>query len=318
MKSYKFKILVLLTLGISAILPSVLAAQDQPARFHHVRLNVTNPKASVEYYQKFFSAVPVKFRDISEALLTDRSYILFNTVSKPAPINARTALWHIGWGGIDGPSEHKWRTAQGMKWETGLTPVGIPGGGHVHFMYASGPDKEIVEVWTGTPQQRYNHVHLLTQDVNATRDWYIDNLGAKGEKKHLPKPGPAPADIDFSNPASWNYVWQTQIQVDGVTFNIFGMPDAPTFWWPAEPIRKFEKTDGHVINHFAFSYPDIEPVFKRMKGDGVEIVKEIVWNDKLKMRSFFVRAPDGVLVEIVEADALPDASWLRHVDSEHQ
>jgi len=36
----------------------------------------------------------------------------------------------------------------------------------------------------------------------------------------------------------------------------------------------------------------------------------------LKMKSFFVRAPDKVLVEIVEADPVPDGSWLRHVHPE--
>ena len=30
------------------------------------------------------------------------------------------------------------------------------------------------------------------------------------------------------------------------------------------------------------------------------------------MKSFFVRGPDKVLIEIVEADPLPEASWLRH------
>ena len=44
----------------------------------------------------------------------------------------------------------------------------------------------------------------------------------------------------------------------------------------------------------------------------VEIVKEIAWNEELQMKSFFVRAPDGVLIEIVEADPLPDASWIHH------
>ena len=29
-----------------------------------------------------------------------------------------------GWGGIDGPSEHKWRTEQGIKWAVDLTSVG--------------------------------------------------------------------------------------------------------------------------------------------------------------------------------------------------
>ena len=35
---------------------------------------------------------------------------------------------------------------------------------------------------------------------------------------------------------------------------------------------------------------------------------------QLKMKSFFVRAPDNVLVEIVEADPLSNASWKDHLD----
>ena len=123
--------------------------------------------------------------------------------------------------------------------------------------------------------------------------------------------------MKFSDPIKdvFTKVWNTAVQVDGVTFNIFVQPDEPVFWWTGEPIKEFEKTDGHVINHFAFSYPDIEPVFKRMKADGVEIVKEIAWNEKLKMKSFFIRGPDKVLIEIVEADPLPESSWRRHVHS---
>jgi catechol 2,3-dioxygenase-like lactoylglutathione lyase family enzyme len=71
--------------------------------------------------------------------------------------------------------------------------------------------------------------------------------------------------------------------------------------------------DGHVIDHYGFSYPDIQPVHDRMKANGVEVVKGITWDQGLQMKSFFIRAPDGVLIEVVEADPLPDASWLRRV-----
>ncbi|MGI9518642.1 MAG: VOC family protein [Pirellulaceae bacterium] len=319
MNALNTKIMIVVALGLGTLLSTQLAAQDQPANFHHVRLNVTNPQASIEYYQKFFSAVPVKFRGVSDAILTDRSYFLFNKVDEAPPKNATTALWHVGWGGMHGPSEQQWRTERGITWDTDITTVGIPdelGGGHVHFMYAEGPDKEIIEIWTGTPTQRYNHVHLLTNDVNATRDWYMDNLGATGNKTQMPRPGPAPEGMTFENPACWNYVWQAELHLDGVVFNIFGMPDGPTFWWPAEPIEEFEQTEGHALDHLAFSYPAIQPVLERMKANGVEIVQEIAWNEDLKMKSFFVRAPDNVLIEIVEADPLPHASWMDHIHPE--
>lgn len=302
-----------------ALKDMALAATNAPApegaaNFHHVRLNVTDPEQSSAYYQKFFSAVPLKFRGVADAVFTDRSYIIFNKVDKPAPENEGTALWHIGWGGIDGPSEHKWRTEQGIKWAVDLTPVG---GDFAHFMYAAGPDKEEVEIWTGTPNQRFNHVHLLAKDPNVTRDWYIDNLGAMGDKKYIPNPGPLPKDVSFDSDVQtvFTKVWNTTAVLDGVMFNIFSKPDETSFWYNGKPIKEFQKSDGHAINHIAFSYPDIQPVFDRMKKNGVEIVKEISWNDELKIKSFFVRGPDKVLIEILEAAPLPQSSWQNHLPS---
>ena len=301
----------------AALAATAAPAPKGAANFHHVRLNVTDPAASSQYYQKFFSAVPVKFRGVADAVFTDRSYIIFNTVDKPAPVNEGSALWHIGWGGIDGPSEHKWRTEQGIKWAVDLTSVG---GDFAHFMYASGPDKEEIEIWTGTPNQRYNHVHLLAEDPNVTRDWYIDHLGAMGDKKHIPNPGPLPEDVTFDSDVKtvFTSVWNTTAILDGVIFNIFSKPDESSFWYNGKPIKEFKKSDGCAINHIAFSYPDIGPVYKRMKSKGVEIVKEIAVDEKLKMKSFFVRAPDNVLVEIVQADPLPEGSWTRHVPGHDQ
>jgi len=300
----------LLIAFISAVLliavPAKSAAQDDAGRFHHVHLNVMDTNATVRHYVKFFSAVPVKFRGVSDALLTDRSYLLLNKVESAPNTETLTSLWHIGWGGVDGPSEFKWRTDQGIEWETGIQSLG-----RSHYMYAYGPDREIVEIFTGTPYNRYNHIHLLAKDINVTRDWYIDNLGAKGRKNHIPNPGNPPAEMDRTSPAMFRYLWATSVQVDGVTVNIFEAPGAgPVWWWQGEPVPELAKTDGHAIDHYAFSYTNIAPVYERMKANGVEIVKDIEWNEELKMKSFFVRAPDGVLVEIVEANPLPEASWM--------
>ena len=113
---------------------------------------------------------------------------------------------------------------RGIKWAVDLTTVGQ---NQAHFMYADGPDHEEIEVWTGTPYQRYNHVHLLAKDINATRDWYMKHLGAKGDPKHIPNPGPPPKGMTFTDPPEKTFaaIWNTAVQVDGVIFNIFVQPD---------------------------------------------------------------------------------------------
>jgi hypothetical protein len=46
-----------------------------------------------------------------------------------------------------------------------------------------------------------------------------------------------------------------------------------------------------------------------MKQAGVKIVRSIAVDESLKLKSFFVLAPDDVLVEIVEARPLPEGVW---------
>jgi hypothetical protein len=46
-----------------------------------------------------------------------------------------------------------------------------------------------------------------------------------------------------------------------------------------------------------------------MKAAGARIVGPIAVQEPHKLRSFFVVAPDDVLVEIVEAPPIPDAAW---------
>ena len=72
----------------------------------------------------------------------------------------------------------------------------------------------------------------------------------------------------------------------------------------------FENSKGRPIDHFAFSFRKIEPVFAKMKAAGVQIVDPItIRQEDGGLKSFFVMAPEGVLVEIVESRPIPDGIW---------
>lgn len=290
----------------------VAHAQEDSANFHHIRLNVVDPAKSIEYYAKFFSAVPVKYRGIADAVLVDRSFILFNKVDEPAPSKMITAIYHIGWGGVDGPSEFEWRDKLGMKWETPLQTLG-----NNYYMYAYGPDDEVIEVWTGfTPKhERFGHVHLFSDDVAASHAWYKEHLGLNGPDRVGPKPPSPPADFDPSAPENrlgiFRFLWSSQVSTDNdVAINIFAKPSDDTInWWNYGPIDELVATDGRVINHIAFSFRDIEPVLERMKADGVEIVDGIKMREDFGFKSFFVRGPDKILIEILEEEPIPQGAW---------
>lgn len=306
-RSFSFLMTALLFWGAPGLRTPVAA--EESAAFHHVHLNSVDPDASIKYYKRFFSGVPVKFRGVSDALLTDRSFILYSKVEEPPAHELKSSIWHLGWGGVDGPSDYAWREREGVEFETPLMPLA-----NQHFMYAWGPDKEVVEVWTGFHHHRFGHVHLLAEDINATRDWYRTHLGLQGPSAQIPKPPPPPEDFKYEvgsgDPSIFRYMWTTQVQTDAVTINIFGQPGPePVLWWSNEPIEEFEPTQGRVIDHIAFSYRDLDAAFERMKAAGVEIVEPIAERPEYDMRSFFVMGPDKVLIEIVEARPLPEGVW---------
>jgi catechol 2,3-dioxygenase-like lactoylglutathione lyase family enzyme len=105
--------------------------------------------------------------------------------------------------------------------------------------------------------------------------------------------------------------WSNGFRADGVSFVVYGAPDAEPLpeWWREEPLRELEPTRGHVLDHVAFSYRDVGPVLERMRAAGVEIVAAIAEQPRYGFRSFFVTGPDGVLVEIVESPPIPEGVW---------
>jgi len=292
-----------LVFTLSLLVLGAASAQDaaEPAHFHHVRLNVTNPDASVTFYSKNFGAVPVNYRNVSKGLFTEQSFILLNKVDAAPRTGPVTAISHIGWASTDGQATYDWLKSQGVEFQTDIAALG-----NNYGMYAYGPDKELVEVWTGSRNHRFDHIHLWATDVKATCDWFQTHLGT------TPRVGPKPPLKDRENIMA---IWMGFMQVDNLNLVVFGKPDFESIWWPGSNYKSedappdFEPTKGYVINHLAFSYRDIDPVFERMKAAGAEIVEPITKKEDVGHRSFFVMAPDKILIEVVEARPIPEGLW---------
>ena len=157
---------------VAAIALQATPATVEKARFHHVHLNVTDPQKTLAFYAKWFGASPVKFGGSADALFTERSFLLLQKVAAPSPSALTTGIWHIGWGGVNVPVEDQGLKAGGVEFQTPPTPLGAN-----HYMYLFGPDRELVEIYSGEKNHRFNHVHLFASDVNATSQWYADRLG---------------------------------------------------------------------------------------------------------------------------------------------
>lgn len=271
----------------------------EPARFHHVMLNVTNPAKSQQFYSRVFGASPIKFRGVADALFTEKSFLLLNKVDAPPDPRLNTGIWHIGWGGVDVKNEYEWWKAHGVDIHTPLSP--LPGKDN-YYMYIQGPDKELIEINT-MRHHRFAHVHFFCTDVNATTAWYARHLGLKPQFNNPKKP---PGNME-----TVGKIWMNFIQCDNVQMIFFGKPDVSPSppWWPDPPLVDIQPTKGRPIDRIGFSYRSIEPVFERMKAAGVTILEPITERKDLKLKSFLVEAPDKVSVEIVEAKPIPEGTW---------
>ena len=270
------------------------------ARFHHVHLNVANKAETLDFYTTYFGANRVNFRNQTQGLFTEKTFILLDEVSSAPKTHLDTCLWHIGWAGVDGPSEFRWRKDKGAKIHTPLTQFGDE-----YYMYFQGPDDEVVEVYTGSRNHRFDHLHLLASDVNKTIHWFLDTLHLKTNRRTVPQPA---KDLDSN---SLRGIWVNSIQVDNVNLVVFGKPRSGTspFWAPKELRDEFAPTEGSAIDHIAFSYRSIEPEFNRMRKQGIVMKGEISVDPSTGLKHFFVLAPDKLLVEIVEARPIPEGIW---------
>lgn len=292
--------IVALTLFIS---PMTLAQSSSgPAHFHHVHYNVTNPAKTLDFYKKYLGAVEVNYRNKSKALFVERSFILLNEVAAPPAWQPLTALSHIGWSSTDGPADFEWLKKQGVEFETEIDSLGNNQG-----MYFYGPDKELVELWTGSRNHRFEHIHLWATDAEISAKWLEKHLGLAA------RVSPKPKIQDYENIGALRMAF---LQSDNVNLVIFERPDFDSKWWPGGSYKKedgpqgdFNPTKGTTIDHIAFSYRDIKPVHDSMKAAGAEIVQGIQKSEQYGHTSFFALAPDGILVEIVEQKPIPEGIW---------
>lgn len=287
--------------------PAFCEEQEGPegvaaAHFHHVHLNVTDPEATLEFYQRYLGATEVLYRGLRPALFTERSFLLLNEVDEPPRTGPKTAISHIGWGGVTGQAEYDWLKSQGVEFQT---PIGRLGNNYGMYFY--GPDRELIEIWTGGKHHRFDHIHLWATDVETSTGWFEKHLGLEA------RVGPKPASKD---PVDISSIWMSFLRVDNVNMVFFGRPDFESVWWPGSnyseedgPPGDFQPTRGHVVDHLAFSYLDIRPVHRRMQEAGARIVQDIQRHEDYGFDSFFVLAPDDLLVEIVQEPNIPEEIW---------
>lgn len=282
---------------------ALVTAQDKPApeskpapaHFHHVHLNVVDPKAAIEFYTTKFDAEKGRFAGLVDAVWAQKSWLLFTKVSTPPPHEIVSTIWHIGWGAEDMPATYKKQLESGTKFETPLTDisalVGQPANsGKFFYAYVDGPDHALIELNTAN-NHRFGHMHLLSADPVAAAEWYEKHLGIPARK----------------NPKERIYEGfpvgpSASLQADNVNIIFFPMGYAKKQWPDLWKDRSgFETTKGRAIDHVGFSVDNLQETVDRLRAEGVKVTAEPRAIGKVKFA--FVEGPDKMSIELVEGQA---------------
>jgi catechol 2,3-dioxygenase-like lactoylglutathione lyase family enzyme len=298
MKTY-FNIVFAYFFLLQFSLNGVSAQTTNTAHFHHVHLNSRHPQNTISFYETFFGATRLRLHNKLLVAFTEKSFILVDSVGIAPHSNEGTSLWHIGWAGVDGHSEYDWRKRKGIDIQMPIKGFKLPTAqDSVHWMYFYGPERELIEVSTVNENHRFEHIHLLVSDIEKSTQWFKDNLDLK------------PA---FEKAIEFYGVLMNTFTVDNVTIVLFARPFpgsksilVPDTAWPD---GKFKSTEGSAMDHIGFSFREIEPIFERIKNNGVHIVKGLKRDPTYGFTNFFIRGPDGLLVEIVEEKPIPEGIW---------
>jgi catechol 2,3-dioxygenase-like lactoylglutathione lyase family enzyme len=261
---------------------------DLGVRVHHVHLNVASAAEAIAYYTKFYGAEAVWLNDVALALWADPILLLLDEVDYPLSDTLEMGFEHVGLGVPDVVGWFEQASAQGVVADTRHgaldTPVSIPSVpgsspfmdpevDNFTFIYLRGPNHERIEVWSGL--LRFRHLHFLTPDIDATVAWYEALL-----------------DIAPLLPSAADSLGTTNgISIEGVQMNFL----AP---WPE--VEMLVPTDDRPVGHLALSVQNLDHWFERANATAIPIVSPPALTPH-GFRSFFVRAPDQVLLEFVEA-----------------
>jgi catechol 2,3-dioxygenase-like lactoylglutathione lyase family enzyme len=254
------------------------------AHFHHVQMNVKSRDASIAWYLARLPGMKAKYIDGQDALWVQRSWILFNEVPTPAPLEAGTAIQHYGWGNPDVPGEFARQKGLGTTFNTEMRDIstgmgGADAKGKFYFMYLKGPDGEIIEVNTD-PDTNFGHIHMSSADPKAAEDWYKSMFGIVEAAPYFAS--------EVTNVGSGH---EARFFFDNINMIIVQTRQG------SAPIRA---TTGSVADSIGVSVPNLDRAMAAVRAHKVTVLQEPSDGPGKGNRHAMIEGPDKMAIELIE------------------
>jgi catechol 2,3-dioxygenase-like lactoylglutathione lyase family enzyme len=269
------------------------------AHFHHLHLNSTDPKAAIEFYTSKFDAEKASFKGLTDAVWTQKSWILIQKVAAAPPSEVVSTIWHFGWGAENMKETYQKQLDSGTRFATPLTDISDIGGGTqmglFFYAYVQGPDNSLIELNTAG-HHHFGHIHLLSENPVAAGAWYAKHFGVVSAARAQTR---MYRGVQIAPSASF--------MMDDVNVIIYPVEYARTSKMPGWEDRKaFEPTKGRVVDHIGISVENLDDAIAKLRKEGVTVTDEPRSIAGGKVKFAFIEGPDKIRIEIVEGRASKD------------
>lgn len=179
------------------------------------------------------------------------------------------------------------------------------------FGYLVDPDGMLVEFTAGKADNFWAHTHYWHEQPLCAANWYVEHLGMQlppernpttGEEK--PRPLWNPCDVPIGEVSYPTFMRQGQLRIP------IGNVRFANGSWPAYTRQcrfgrcgpgndqPLVRSRGHVVDHVAYTYPDLNAVMAHLKAKGVPIVEgPYAFGDT---RAILIEDLDGLALELIE------------------
>ena len=279
--------------------PPPIDALIKDAHWHDVTINTVDPQGAVDFYAKHFKARAATWNG-RPAVWTQKSWLLFNKVSKPASPAFNTAIWHIGWGAPDPKAAYAHQLSIGTTFAQPLTDISTGLSGfrpdQFYYMYVATPEHTMVELNTAN-HDNFGHIHMFSLDPVAAGDWYMKTFGVRGrlstpQTNREPRFSIGPEHVQVGPSSSINF--------DNVNMIIYPVQYATKSYagdWTN--VKTMQTTRGKAFDHIGVSVPDLDLALRLLRGQGTRVT-EGVRRVNSKLRTAWIEGPDHMAIELLE------------------
>ena len=243
--------------------PQLAPPNEAGMSMGHLHLNVTDIEAQTRFWVSQFDAKPLS-REGLPGVKVPGMLILFNKVA-PTHLSDATVLDHFGFKVRS--RDEMVQSCRAAGYVVSKLFKGSEGFPNAYVVGPDGINVELQEETSLTVRAVAQHLHYLTPDYLALRDWYIDTFGMEPTTR-----GPHDsADIPGMN----------------LTF-------APT------RSRLDLPSKGGLIDHVGFEVKDLAAYCKKLEAKGVKFDQPYKRIPSLGIATAFLTDPKGVSIELTE------------------